>query len=502
MTDGSKTKKRIAWWKVLLIWVGVMMAAGAALCVVLYKFLDVYEQTRPEAVMEELLADNSTEELITLAKDNVTFTLTRYESPEELYAEYVEGVDTTKALTYRLDTSATTGTGKEGNATASADTGKENTGADGANPTSINLTAGKNDLQKYIVRSGAYNICNVTLEQYGEPVGFGRKKWKIASVEAADVTKVLQGVNVAVDVIPGEEGIFALNNLAVGEDYISSEEVAIDDESDSAVERSMANPPVFNRITVGPLYTDVCVTDADGNVIACKKEENGTLYFRASEPQYKCVVEAPDDIEVCVNGVPLTNDYAAVVNDKLFEGLEEYVGDAGYRTVRYDVEPLYLEPEVTAGTGSGVSVVPVKEGEWAVLHDDGESEDGERYAVAKDYFTAYMNYSSYSYNGGSFSVLLSKILPGTELYNYVANSRAAMIWASATKTEYKNLSFENFHSVGDNCFVCTISYDADMTASSWYERYSYELKNSYEVVFVKKNDRWYAAKMSVLSGQE
>ena len=95
----------------------------------------------------------------------------------------------------------------------------------------------------------------------------------------------------------------------------------------------------------------------------------------------------------------------------------------------------------------------------------------------------------------------SIILPGTDLYNYVGSSRAAMIWASATKTEYKNLTYGNFHSIGDKCFVCTVSYDADMTANSWYERYSYELKNSYELVFVKKNDVWYAAKMSVLSGE-
>ena len=73
-----------------------------------------------------------------------------------------------------------------------------------------------------------------------------------------------------------------------------------------------------------------------------------------------------------------------------------------------------------------------------------------------------------------------------------------MIWASATKTEYKDLRYENIHRISDDCFVCTISYDAEMQASSWYKRYNYELKNAYRVVFVKRGDIWLAAKMDVL----
>jgi len=288
--------------------------------------------------------------------------------------------------------------------------------------------------------------------------------------------------------------------LAVGGDYVSMEEVPVEDESNSVVERSMENPPVFHRITIGPLYTDVIVENTEGKVLSCNKEEGGTLYFRASEPEYKQIVEAPEDVDVYLNGVLLSKETDAVIKEGLFEGLEEYVGNAPHKTVIYDIEPLYKEPVVTAvGKGVDTAIIPVSEEKVLVFADDGEKEDGEMYAAAKEYFEAYMNYSSYSYNGGSFSNLLSKILPGTELYSYVGNSRAAMIWASATKTEYKNLAYGNFHRISENCFVCTISYDADMTASSWYERYSYELKNSYEVVFVKKNDRWYAAVMSVLT---
>ena len=475
----SVQKKGIKWWQFLLIWAGAILVLGLVSCVILYRYLDVYEQTRPEAVLDQLIADNSTQELILKAENNVNFELTKYESAEALYEEYISGADSEKPLTYRLDTT------EEG---SDAETKAESTANGGLKK------------QRYIVRSGAYNICNVTLEEFGDPVGFGRRKWQLSEIEAADVTKALNGVCVSVDVLPGEEDTFTLNGLPVGEDYTSLTEVPIEDESNSVVERSMDNPPVFHRITIGPLYTDVIVENKDGKVLSCNRDEGGTLYFRASEPKYRQIVEAPEDVEVYINGVLLTKEMSTSVKDDLFEGLEEYVKDAPCKTVTYDIGPLYTEPVVTAkGNGVNTSILPVSEDKVLVFADDGETEDGEMYAAAKDYFTAYMNYSSYSYNGGAFSNLLSKILPGTELYSYVGNSRAAMIWASATKTEYKNLAYENFHQISEDCFVCTISYDADMTASSWYERYSYELKNSYEVVFVKKNDRWYAAVMSVLT---
>ena len=109
-----------------------------------------------------------------------------------------------------------------------------------------------------------------------------------------------------------------------------------------------------------------------------------------------------------------------------------------------------------------------------------------------------MRYSAYAFQSGNYYALLSHILPGTELYRYVANSRDAMIWASATKTEYKDLRYENIHQISEDCFVCTISYDAEMSASSWYKKYNYELKNAYEVIFVRKDGVWLAAAMNVL----
>ena len=39
-----------------------------------------------------------------------------------------------------------------------------------------------------------------------------------------------------------------------------------------------------------------------------------------------------------------------------------------------------------------------------------------------------------------------------------------------------------------------------MTATNWYEQYSYQLENAYELSFVSTSGRWLAAGMNVITG--
>ena len=45
-----------------------------------------------------------------------------------------------------------------------------------------------------------------------------------------------------------------------------------------------------------------------------------------------------------------------------------------------------------------------------------------------------------------------------------------------------------------------IRYKADFQATTWHERYSYDLQNAYELAFVLHNGVWYAAAMSAAAG--
>ena len=115
-------------------------------------------------------------------------------------------------------------------------------------------------------------------------------------------------------------------------------------------------------------------------------------------------------------------------------------------------------------------------------------------------FNAYMDYSAHAFEYTRYSNLLNRILPQSDLYEYVFRSQEAMYWASGTQTEYNDLRYENFHMVSPYCFVCTVIYSADMTAKNWYEQYSYKLENAYELAFVSTNGRWLAAGMNVITG--
>ena len=117
---------------------------------------------------------------------------------------------------------------------------------------------------------------------------------------------------------------------------------------------------------------------------------------------------------------------------------------------------------------------------------------------------AKVNAGSYTATASALSnsnyALLGRILPGTELYSYVRDSRDAMIWASATEVHYDELTFADFSPVGDNCCTCTIRYKGDFAATAWHESYNYEMQNAYELSFVRVGDIWYAAAMSVVAG--
>lgn len=82
------------------------------------------------------------------------------------------------------------------------------------------------------------------------------------------------------------------------------------------------------------------------------------------------------------------------------------------------------------------------------------------------------------------------------LYTYIAESHEGMIFASKTQSDNNELKFGNFSKVGDGCFVCTVSYKADLTATSWYEEYSYDLDSNYEICFVTDGYKWLATDMT------
>ena len=462
MADAARRRKD-RWGRFLLIWALVLLLLGAGCCAVLYRYLSVYESTRPEPVVDAWLAENDVQQILETAQKNVQLDVTEFEDPSELYAAYLSTVDTGRPLSYRLS------------------------GKDSSDQRLV-----------YLVYCGSSEICSLVLTPEGASPGFGRFHWAVSEVCAAPITEILPSLRVEVEALAEEE--LYLNDRPLTAAYITDSDIAIDDLN--KVEAALSSKPCFVRYTVGPLYGEIRVSDRDGNTLNPVGEaKNGTLSYLASAGTQTVRIRAPEDIRVSVNGVELGSEDVVSSSLGVLEGLDVYTKDAACRTNIYELGGLYTVPSVTAVDAKGQSVSPVvgAENSFSFFYpNDPEVEELLR-PSAEIFFNAYMDYSAHAYDATRFYNLLSCILPGTSLYEYVSTSEQAMVWASGTSTEYKDLRYENFHKVSDYCCTCTVIYSADMTATSWYEQYSYSLENAYELAFVSESGRWYCAAMNVIS---
>ena len=450
------------WLRFLLIWALFLLILGAVGCWTLYRYLGVYEVTRPDPTMDAFLQETDTEALISLAEENLSFHLTEFEDPLALYRSYIAAIDTSRALNYRQDASSSA------------------------------------EELVYTVRSGPNLLCTVILKPDGDSPGFGRHHWVVSEVRSAQITEILPSVTVQIDSVAGQE--ILLNQKPVTERYLSGEPQAIPDLT--KFEASLDAAPARLRYEIGPLYGDVLVSDAFGNSIVPEDDAgDGFVRYHTFVGLKSLSIRAPEDMEITINDVPLTSQDVTSSSYGVLEGLDLYTQNAACRTNYYHIDGLYLTPVVVAHDADGSEVTPIAaaENSFTFFHK-GEAETEELMKpTAERFFNAYMDYSAHAFDMTRFITLLNSILPQSSLYQYVYNSQEAMYWASGTATEYHDLRYENFHKINDYCFVCTVIYSADMTATNWYEQYSYKLENAYELSFVSEGGRWLAGGMNVIT---
>ena len=460
----SSPQKSSGWGRFLMVWAIILLLLGGTGCYLLYQYLGIYEVTRTEPVMDAFLENTDIREIARQAEENIPFELTEFEDPRELYASYIDAIDLSRDLSYRL-----------------------------------NSDKSEQERLVYDVRCGPNLICDVALTPKGDSAGFGRSYWAVSEVRAARITDLLPSVTARIEALTGTG--LSLNGKPLSDDYISGDPVEIPDLT--RYEAEMEHPPYFVTYEVGPLYGDIQVADAYGNSIAPDSEVvDDTVHYEISSDLHSLEITAPEDLSVFINGVELRGQDAVSSSIGVFDGLEPYIQGADCMTNRYRIEGLYLVPVVSALEDDGREVTPISSAEnsFTFFHKGEPETEYEMLPVVERFFNAYMEYSSHAFEYTRYSNLLGTILPQSSLYQYVLQSQQAMVWASGTQTEYKDLRYDNFHMISDTCFVCTVIYNADMTAKNWYEQYSYQLENAYELAFVYVNGKWLAAGMNVITG--
>lgn len=461
-----RDKRKMPWGVSLLLWCLMLLALGALGCTVLYQYTGVYERTRPEIAMDAIMENTTKDQWHDAIKATTAAELSEFEDAGTIFDEYFDAVLRDAEFTYTR-----------------------------------NLSYTDPDSPGYTVYSGVRRICTVILRPIaGSSQGFGRHLWELDSVLGSDFTKNLDALTVQIDA--PKDYTLRINGVSVSDSYITADDIACPHESE--LESRFTRKDTYLRYTVPGLYGDVVVTDDEGNEISPSGDvENGMCpYVVDSYGEYSFTIKAPDDATVTVCGAVLGEDDVSHPAKNIFEGIESYAGGREYGSSVYSFDGLYTLPDihVTDSEGRELSAIAGEDGQLDFFH--GSNEDVPDYAknAAQNFFERYMAYTSHGYNGASLNNLLAAILPGTELHSYTKNSEDAMYWASETNLSYDELTIDHFDFLNENCFTCTIRYKADATAQAWYEQYSYELEDGYQLVFVNNYGTWLAAAMVSLNG--
>lgn len=453
-----------AWLKRLALFAGALLVIGIIACVVLYRFSAVFEYTRPEPVMDSLISSMTEEDWISAAESAANFPVSEFEDPAVLFRSYIEVSQLSGNVSYRKEVSS----------------------------------SGK-DVSVFVVRDGITNICTVSLLPEQKNEGFGRHVWKPGSIKAYDITSSLSSVSISVEAGEGES-VF-LNGIEISSAYLTGS--GIPRSGVTALEKRYSVPLKCSVYSVSPLYGNISVTDAAGKELRHYLSEDGktVVYSTAGLEKHSLRISAPEDVSVYVGGALLTAEDVSSSDLGIFKGVTDFTAGKEYKTAEYSFDGLLELPEVTAVDADGIQLQPIVtgEGDYFFYHKNDDAFKAQAEDAVSAFFKAYTDYCSQKYDATLYNRVINKVLRHSPIYEYFASSYDVMFWATKTETEYNELKFDNFCRVSDRCFICTISYKADLTSTSWVDRYSYDVQDAYEVVFVHENGLWLAADMTAVS---
>ncbi|MGX8692964.1 MAG: hypothetical protein ACSW8E_04310 [Clostridia bacterium] len=452
----EEKKRRGGWPRFLLIWTLGLLILGLIGCALFYRYAAVYERTRPEPVMDALMA-RSMDEWKADLRASLPEDKNGFEDMGALFEQYFETSVRQAALRSRPD-----------------------------------LSRSDREHAVFIVSAGRSPIAEVTLRpKEGAKRSFGRCEWELERINCLDFRQALAAVTLEIDA--PRDASLTLNGVPIGEDCLSGE--AGDPPYLTELEARFEGPGAYVRYRIEGLCGELAVADAEGR--AFRQVETGDaarLRFVLDEPgPYTLAVEAPEEATVRVNGTTLGPEEASGGYD-LTRGVWILPEDVNYRTLSYRAQGLYVEPEVSAVGADGEALSAVVGGNGTVyfFYPDDPSVPEEARTAAEDYFRAFLAYSASSGSRAAYQLLLGRILPGTDLYGYVQASTDAMYWASETAIDTRELSFDYFHALSPDCVFCTVSFSADLTASTWHDKLNYDIRSGYQLVLIRANEGWLA----------
>ena len=436
------------------IYTAVLFLLLAAACAVLWFYLDAYEATRPEGVMDEFTELAGEDYWASALEDSFTVGETPFEDRDELMEELCLGVLRDNPLEYRED----------------ADYSESN--------------------MVYLVSAGGRDVCRVTLEPVSEGgnAGFGFTYLAVTRVELLAGFTAPESHEISITA-PADAEVF-VNGVAVTDEYIDAE-AEVESSGLSELEEPLAGE-LMTVYRIGGIYAPVEVAAGiDGEALEPEGEAEGaSVSFPLGEGGLSYRILVPAGSSVSVNGVELGASYNTgdTVVPALLEGFDAY--GALPELELWLIEGLHAEPEISAeaADGSALGGCAVDGGELVFFGPGDSVTEGAHSSEAREFVTAYVNYlSGEAAADADYTALQAKVLDGSALDAELAGLSAGYE-PNGLSVEKVSVRSGSFVPIGSTCYVCTV--DVDYAPA---EDGGEDVSTAYTVVFVMYGGVWQAA---------
>ncbi len=461
-TKPKKEKKKRKFGVFLLVYVLAFVVVIAGGLTLLWKYLEAYELSRPERVVENFLAsvdDAYWEDLVEVSSG--VFATTQFENGSDIAMQCFEAVR-----------------------------GEEYTSRKRSGEY-------EDDRPVYTIRVGGADLARLTLKPNGN-AGFGFHYW------AADTVELLQEfvpeARTVVIQVP-EEAIITLNGVQLDEGYITDSIVS---PQLSPLEMQFTTElPQLAVYSVPGIYgnLELKVEDTDGTELLATFAD-GSLYtygMNITETQ-TVTITAPADATVMLNGAVLGESYITATEEyELLSGVAEYLpGENDAQVNVYTVTGLIAQVEtVTAKAADGKALAgsQSEDGSWSFGWGT-ETIPSAHKELVNEYMDAYLSFSSDEGNAteSNWSYIQQFLLYEGDAYERCYMALDGLDWTQSYDAVLNSVDILSYAEFGEDCFVVRVNMDSTVTRPNG----EVTENNTFDLVFVQDEGEWLVERMEAV----
>ncbi len=292
-----------------------------------------------------------------------------------------------------------------------------------------------------------------------------------------------------------QEAVVSVNKIPLTEKDITARNIPYEYHK---AEAALSTLPTAVTYSVSGLF-DVPEMKAVLGETELEFSKEGSVYTAVypADMLYSCTIRVPAGSTVTLHGT----DCSAYLTgqETAFTALSAHITSLPVYDV-YTVSGLYTSPAegITVTLNGEALPFTVQTDGYTVgvragfAYVENKEIDDRAIAFVRDYIT----YTAQGYNNldANLQRVLAYVLPYTEAYSRIANSRIGIYYVTpVTANEYRKLDVSSIIEYSDDLYGCTV--DFDVMQKTYYVQNDYA--GQIQLLFVKKNGVWKVADMQI-----